>query len=246
MASSSSWFSAFSPSQIDWSTLGKEVGLGAIFGFRHRLCGQKKAMKAVLIVIGMLLLLAVFLVAKGDHHRTVGRVGSHLRSKHQLQSSHGDNLPVRPAPRRPDPGLRRFRRRFLTRIPRRLKSRYAGRHTRAAYRSLRPAIRQCAKPPTPQKPASCNILMTSNMLVTPFDVYLGEPFVQLAALHKKRGGQGYPSSPRIVFVLPNVDHVAVVFHKDVVTPQMPQSMDAVHVKYKQTAFFKTRLRHSKK
>jgi uncharacterized membrane protein (Fun14 family) len=64
VASSSSWFSAFSPSQIDWSTLGKEVGLGAIFGFATGFAA-KKAMKAVLIVIGMLLLLAVFLEQKG-------------------------------------------------------------------------------------------------------------------------------------------------------------------------------------
>ena len=41
MASSSSWFSAFSPSQIDWSTLGKEVGLGAIFGFATGFAAKK-------------------------------------------------------------------------------------------------------------------------------------------------------------------------------------------------------------
>ncbi|MGI6082324.1 MAG: FUN14 domain-containing protein [Limnochordia bacterium] len=64
MTDPSSWFSGFSSLQIDWTTLGKEVGLGAIFGFAIGFAA-KMTMKLVLIVIGVLLLLAVLLEQKG-------------------------------------------------------------------------------------------------------------------------------------------------------------------------------------
>jgi uncharacterized membrane protein (Fun14 family) len=54
----------FARPQIDWSDLGKEVGLGAIFGFAVGYAA-KKAMKVVLVVAGVLLLLAVLFEQKG-------------------------------------------------------------------------------------------------------------------------------------------------------------------------------------
>lgn len=50
--------------RIDWSTLGKEIGLGAALGFAVGYAA-KKALKIALIVVATLILLAVFFEKTG-------------------------------------------------------------------------------------------------------------------------------------------------------------------------------------